>query len=63
MLRDLAYPLVEPPHSRPAWKSVFGDYDPLATPWRQKPAFDRSAYTAACSSTSRIVLTLRAIRN
>ncbi len=35
MLRDLAYPLVEPPHSRPAWKSVFGDYDPLATPWRQ----------------------------
>ena len=25
-LRDLAYPLVEPPHSRPAWKSVFGDY-------------------------------------
>ncbi len=44
MLRDLAYPLVEPPHSRPAWKSVFGDYDPLATPWRQKPAFDRSAY-------------------
>jgi hypothetical protein len=25
-LRDLAYPLIEPPHSRPAWKSVFGDY-------------------------------------
>src|ERR1700731_3607905 len=23
-LRDLAYPLIEPPHSRPAWKSVFG---------------------------------------
>lgn len=44
MLRDLAYPLVEPPHSRPAWKSVFGDYDPLAAPWRQKPGFDRSAY-------------------
>jgi hypothetical protein len=44
LLRDLAYPLVEPPHSRPAWKSVFGDYDPLAAPWRQKPAFDRSAY-------------------
>lgn len=44
MLRDLAYPLVEPPHSRPAWKSVFGNYDPLAAPWRQKPAFDRSAY-------------------
>ena len=43
-LRDLAYPLVEPPHSRPAWKSVFGDYDPVAPPWRQKPVFDRSAY-------------------
>jgi hypothetical protein len=43
-LRDLAYPLIEPPHSRPAWKSVFGDYKPIAPPWRQKPAFDRSAY-------------------
>ncbi len=28
-LRDQAYPLIEPPHSRPAWKSVFGDYKPL----------------------------------
>jgi hypothetical protein len=28
-LRDLAYPLIEPPHSRPAWKSVFGDYKPI----------------------------------
>ena len=44
-LRDQAYPLIEPPHSRPAWKSVFGDYKPLASPWRQgAPAFDRSAY-------------------
>ena len=44
-LRDLAYPLIEPPHSRPAWKSVFGDYRPLASPWRQgAPAFDRTAY-------------------
>jgi hypothetical protein len=43
-LRDLAYPLIEPPHSRPAWKSVFGDYKPLAPPWRQKPVFDRAAY-------------------
>src|SRR6201999_1730149 len=33
-LRDLAYPLIEPPHSRPAWKSVFGDYKPIASPWR-----------------------------
>jgi len=40
-LRDLAYPLIEPPHSRPAWKSVFGDYQPLPSPWRQAPLFDR----------------------
>jgi hypothetical protein len=44
LLRDLAYPLIEPPHSRPAWKSVFGDYKPLPSPWRQKAAFDRTAY-------------------
>jgi hypothetical protein len=44
MLRDLAYPLIEPPHSRPAWRSVFGDYQTLPSPWRQQPAFDRTAY-------------------
>jgi hypothetical protein len=44
LLRDLAYPLIEPPHSRPAWKSVFGDYQPLPAPWRQAPLFDRTAY-------------------
>src|ERR1700736_6463567 len=39
-LRGLAYPVIEPPRSRPAWKSVFGDYKPLASPWRQgAPAF------------------------
>ena len=44
-LRDLAYPLIEPPHSRPAWRSVFGDYQVLASPWRQSaPPFDRTAY-------------------
>jgi hypothetical protein len=43
-LRDLAYPLIEPPHSRPAWKSVFGDYKPLPSPWRQKVVFDRTLY-------------------
>jgi hypothetical protein len=43
-LRDLAYPLIEPPHSRPAWKSVFGDYTSLPSPWRQSPAFDRTSY-------------------
>ena len=44
MLRDLAFPLIEPPHSRPAWKSVFGDYKPLPSPWRQQVIFDRTAY-------------------
>lgn len=43
-LRDQAYPLIEPPHSRPLWKSVFGDYKPIAAPWRQAVVFDRSAY-------------------
>src|SRR3954453_8140304 len=44
LLRDLAYPLIEPPHSRPAWKTVFGDSQPLPAPWRQAPPFDRAAY-------------------
>ena len=44
LLRDLAYPLIEPPHSRPAWKSVFGNYQPLPAPWRQQVVFDRTAY-------------------
>lgn len=43
-LRDLAYPLIEPPRSRPAWKSVFGNYQPLPSPWRQKVVFDRTMY-------------------
>jgi hypothetical protein len=46
-LRDLAYPLIEPPHSRPAWKSVFGDYQSIAAPWRQTVVFDRTAYGRA----------------
>src|SRR3954453_24007614 len=44
LLRDLAHPLIEPPHSRPSWKTVFGDYQPLPAPWRQAPPFDRTAY-------------------
>ncbi len=43
-LRDQAYPLIEPPHSRPAWKNVFGEYQPIASPWRQQPLFDRTSY-------------------
>jgi hypothetical protein len=44
LLRDLAYPLIEPPRSRPLWKSVWGEYQPLPAPWRQNILFDRSAY-------------------
>lgn len=43
-LRDQAYPFIEPPHSRPAWKAVFGDYQVLPSPWRHKVVFDRTAY-------------------
>jgi len=47
-LRDLAYPLIEPPLSRPAWKSVFGDFVPnAAPPWQQQVVFDRTAYGRA----------------
>lgn len=44
LLRDLAYPFIEPPHSRPAWKSVWGDYARMPAPWRQDVQFDRTAY-------------------
>jgi hypothetical protein len=36
--------LIEPPHSRPEWKGVFGDYVPLPAPWRHEVRFDRTAY-------------------
>ena len=44
MLRDFAHPFIEPPHSRPAWKSVFGDYNAIPAPWRQDVRFDHTAY-------------------
>ncbi len=43
-LRDLAYPLIEPPNARPAKRTVIGNYEPLPSPWRENVAFDRSAY-------------------
>src|SRR4051812_6241987 len=69
LLRDLAYPLIEPPHSRPAWKTVFGDYQPLPAPWRQAPAFDRTAYGRILidephrSHTSRYAQLIEDVRN
>jgi hypothetical protein len=43
-LRDMAYYFIEPPHSRPSWKGVFGDYQRLPAPWRVKVVFDRTSY-------------------
>lgn len=69
LLRDLAYPLIEPPHSRPLWKSVFGDYQPLPSPWRQHPVFDRAAYGRALidephrSHSSRYAMLMDDVRN
>ena len=69
MLRDLAFPLIEPPHSRPAWKSVFGDYKPLPSPWRQAIVFDRTAYGRLLidephrSHTSRYAQLMEDVRN
>ncbi|SDH80375.1 hypothetical protein SAMN05444171_6099 [Bradyrhizobium lablabi] len=68
-LRDFAFPLIEPPHSRPAWKSVFGDYQPLPSPWRQKVVFDRTTYGRALidephrSHTSRYQQLIEDVRN
>jgi len=69
LLRDLAYPLIEPPHSRPAWKTVFGDYQALPAPWRQAPPFDRAAYGRMLidephrSWTSRYAVLIEDVRN
>lgn len=43
-LRDTAYYFIEPPHARPAWKGVFGDYQRIAAPWRQNVVFDPTIY-------------------
>src|SRR5581483_7163835 len=43
-LRDLAYPLIEPPFSRQRWDSILGEYGlnrVLTTPWTPS---DRTAY-------------------
>lgn len=40
-LRDLAYPLIEPPYMRQQWYSVAGEYGLTGV---DRPGFDRSAY-------------------
>ncbi|MBN8967704.1 MAG: hypothetical protein J0G95_04490 [Rhizobiales bacterium] len=43
-LRDKAFYFIQPPHSRPHWKGVFGDYERIPAPWRVKVVFDPTAY-------------------
>jgi hypothetical protein len=37
-LRDLAYYFIEPPHSHPAWKAVFGDYKKIPRLGARRPS-------------------------
>jgi hypothetical protein len=43
-LRDLAYPLIEPPYDRQQWYSVAGEYGLIARD--RSHAFDRTAYAS-----------------
>jgi hypothetical protein len=49
MLRDLAYPLIEPPYDRAKWYSVVGEFGGGSRPW---PYPDRSAYASALFTTA-----------
>ena len=66
MLRDLAYPLIEPPYDRNKWYSVIGEIGAGSRPW---PYPDRSAYasrlftTAYRSQTARYNRLIEDIRN
>lgn len=42
-LRDLAYPLIEPPYDRQRWYSVLGEYGVIGSLSRR--SFDRTAYS------------------
>jgi hypothetical protein len=44
LLRDLAYPLLEPPYDRNRWYSVLGEYGVRPTPGRNGLPDDRAAY-------------------
>ncbi|HEX3996413.1 MAG TPA: hypothetical protein VHX39_35020, partial [Acetobacteraceae bacterium] len=66
MLRDLAYPLIEPPYDRNKWYSVVGEVGAGSRPW---PYPDRAAYasrlftTAYRSQTARYNRLMEDIRN
>src|SRR3954449_5629036 len=65
-LRDLAYPLIEPPYDRQRWYSILGELGVGSRPW---PYPDRSAYasrlfiTAYRSQTARYNRLIEDIRN
>jgi len=59
LLRDLAYPFIEPPGKRPFLTSVFGEYLSYSPPWLQNPPFDRSAYGRALLAESRAAINSR----
>jgi hypothetical protein len=65
-LRDLAYPLIEPPYDRNKWYSVLGELGLNSRPW---PYPDRAAYssrlfqTAYRSQTARYNKLIEDIRN
>jgi hypothetical protein len=66
MLRDLAYPLIEPPYDRNKWYSAIGEVGAGSRPW---PYPDRSAYasrlftTAYRSQTARYNRLIEDVRN
>lgn len=62
LLRDLAYPFIEPPGRRPWLTKVFGEYLPYPAPWRQNPPFDRSAYGRELLAESRAAINSRYAR-
>jgi hypothetical protein len=43
-LRDLAYPLIEPPYDRKRWYSVLGEYGVMRAFQRDGEPFERTAY-------------------
>jgi hypothetical protein len=65
-LRDLAYPLIEPPYDRNRWYSVLAEHGGMSRPW---PYPDRAAYasqlftTAYRSQTARYYKLIEDIRN
>lgn len=66
-LRDLAYPLIEPPYDRHRWYSIAGEYGMLE--WSRRASFNRAEYTshlmsdAARSPSARYARLIDDIRN